>query len=94
MTDTEYYELAKSFFYHIIQYGYENMEVNLKKEIRNYITRVNRAIELKLDTDADFYSGVILRYLKELNYFEPSQNIPNCNLFKLTEKGKSFLKSS
>ena len=93
MTDTEYYELAKSFFYHIIQYGYENMEVNLKTEIENYITKENRAIELKLAKDSDHYSGVILRYLKELNYFEPSQNIPNCKTFKLTEKGKSFLKS-
>lgn len=92
MTDTEYYELAESFFLNMIKYGFENMEINLKKEIKTYITRENRTIELKLATDADFYSGVILRYLIELNYFEPVQNIPNCQIFRLSEKGKSHLK--
>jgi hypothetical protein len=94
MTETEYYELADSFFFYIIKYISEETEINLKEQIGDYITKVNRAIELKLATDRDHYSGVILYYLKELDYFEPSQNIPNCNLFKLTEKGKSFLKSS
>lgn len=92
MTDTEYDELAKSFFHHSIRHGYENMEINLKKEIKNYITRENRAIELKLAADADFYSDVILRYLKELNYFEMSPKAQNEEMYMLTENGKSHFR--
>lgn len=90
--DTEYPELADSFFFYIIKYMSEETEINLKAQIGDYITTVNRAIELKLATDRDHYSGVILYYLKERNYFEPSPKTQNKEMYRLTENGKTHFR--
>jgi DNA-binding PadR family transcriptional regulator len=90
MTDDKFDELAQSFFLYIMEYIRVDTEMNLKDEVKTYITKVNRAIELKLDPDAGMYAGVIIRSLIKLDYFE---QIEKSKIYRLTDNGKEYIRN-
>lgn len=92
MTQDDYENLAQSFLSYITKYMSENDEIDIKKDIINYITRVNRTIDFKLATDEELYTDIILRTLKEHDYFELSQKTQNVKMYRLAENGKAYFR--
>lgn len=92
MTQEDIEDLTRLFFGYITKYISENEEIDLENNIRNYITRENRMIEIKLDADVKLFVDIIRTNLKKCDYFEPTQKIRNVQMYSLTENGKAYLR--
>lgn len=79
-------DLTQSFLVDFLKYASENIETDLKNNIKQYLIQINYIKKDQLMVD------IIRTSLKNHGYFEATQKVRDIQQYRLTEKGNIFLR--
>lgn len=83
--EDKYDEVAESFFVNVSRYIDENKEIDLNRQVMDYIKNEDYVLDIKISTDPRHFTNIVVNTLVKNDYFEFSANIKNIKMYKPTQ---------